>query len=237
MRQRAPLVLSITALAVAVLAATPLGQATATKLTAKFPPFARTAAFARLSENSKKLNGHKSTLRGLPGTIPIVGANGKLPAGIGAVGPQGPAGPAGAAGAKGDRGAVGPTKGVASIVGNPNDYTNNTDIGQPVTISVDTASTLFVFGRAEIGIECTANQQCSRHFGLYVDGDQVQGTLVEVYGYSTTPGQADNFAVFGTKSVGAGSHTIRFRAGNAANVAGFNDIAVNIGAIQLGGSS
>ena len=38
MRQRAPIVLSITALVVAVLAATPLGQATAKKVAAKFPP-------------------------------------------------------------------------------------------------------------------------------------------------------------------------------------------------------
>jgi hypothetical protein len=73
MRQRAPLVLSITALVVAVLAATPLGQAT---VSAVVPPFARTAGFARLADNSNKLNGHRSTLRGVPGSIPVVGANG-----------------------------------------------------------------------------------------------------------------------------------------------------------------
>jgi hypothetical protein len=235
MRQRAPIVLSITALVVAVLAATPLGQATAKKVAAKFPPFARTAGFARLSGNSNKLNNHKSTLRGLPGTIPVVGVNGKLPASIGAVGPQGPAGPAGAAGAKGDRGPAGPTKGVASSTGAPNSYTNMADIGQPTSINVETPSTLFVFGRVQATLVCTANQSCSRHFGIYVDGDQVEGTLVEVHAYSTL-GTTDSFAVFGTKTVGAGMHTLRFRAGNSANVTGALDVLPNLGAIQLGGS-
>src|SRR3954449_7824289 len=233
MRQRAPIVISITALVVAVLAATPLGQATAKKVAAKFPPFARTAGFARLADNSNKLTGPRSTLRGLPGTIPVVGANGKLPASIGAVGPQGAAGSAGGAGAKGDRGPVGPTKGVASTNGAPNSYTNMADIEQPTTIDVDAPSTLFVFGRVQALVACTANQSCSRHYGIYVDGDQVVGTLVEVHAYSTL-GTTDSFAVFGTKAVGAGTHTLRFRAGNSADVTGALDTLTNLGAIQLG---
>jgi hypothetical protein len=230
MPQRAPIVLSITALVVAVLGATPLGQATATKLAAKFPPFAKTAGFAKLSGNSNKLNNHKSTLRGLPGTIPVVGANGKLPASIGAVGPQGPAG---AAGAKGDRGPAGPTFGAATRVGNPNSYTNMTEIGDTVDVKFDSAGTLFAFGRVEAGLVCMANQQCNRHYGLYVDGQQVQGTLVEVLNYSNVS-RTDNFAVFGTTAVSAGTHTIRFRAGNSAEVTGSSDTSVNVGGIALG---
>lgn len=226
MRQRMPIVLSVTALVVAVLAATPLGQATATRLAA-VPPFAKTAGFAKLAGNSSKLNNHRSTLRGLPGTIPVVGQDGKLPASIGAVGLQGPAGP------KGDRGPAGPTYGDASKSGNPNSYTNMTDIGQTVDVKFDSAGTLFAYGRIEAVLQCTAAQTCSRHFGLYVDGQQVEGTLVEVFSYN---GQSvtDNFAVFGTKPVSAGTHTIRFRAGNNPNVAAFLDVSANVGGIALG---
>jgi hypothetical protein len=235
MRKRAPIVLSVTALVVAVLAATPLGQATATRLSAVVPPFARTAGFARLSDNSNKLNNHRSTLRGLAGTIPVVGANGKLPASIGAVGPQGPAGPAGPKGDKGALGPVGPTKGVASKNGRPNDYTNNTDVGQPVDIAVDSPSTLFVFGRVDGIVTCAAGQSCNRHYGLYVDGQQVEGTIATADGVPGGTGR-DNLAVFGTISVAAGSHSVRFRAGNTQYVTSALDIYLNVGAIQLGSS-
>jgi hypothetical protein len=229
MRKRAPIVLSTTALVVAVLAATPLGQATATRLAA-IPPFARTAGFAKLAGNSAKLNNHRSTLRGLPGTIPVVGTDGKLPASIGAIGPQGPAG---AKGERGPVGPVGPTRGVATKNGRPNDYTNNTEIGQPIDITVDSQSTLFVFGRVQATVSCAAGQSCQRHYGLYVGSEQVEGTLVVAYapvGGSAT----DNVAVFGTITVPAGTHSIRFRAGNSQYVTGALDIYTNIGAIQLG---
>jgi len=236
MRQRAPIALSVTALVVAVLAATPLGQATATRLSAVVPPFARTAGFARLSDNSNKLNNHRSTLRGLAGTIPVVGANGKLPASIGAVGPQGPAGPAGPKGDKGALGPVGPTKGVASKNGRPSDYTNNTEIGQATSIAVDSQSTLFVFGRVQATVACAAGQECQRHYGLWVDDQQVEGTLVVAY--APLGGKAtDNVAVFGTISVSPGSHSVRFRAGNSQYVTAFNDIYTNIGAMQLGNTT
>jgi len=226
MRQRAPLVLSITALVVAVLAATPFGHAT---VGAVVPPFSKTAGFARLADNSNKLNSHRSTLRGLAGTIPVVGANGKLPASIGAVGPQGPAG------AKGDRGPAGPTYGASTAVGNPNSYTNMAEIGDTVDVRFDSAGTLFAFGKVQYVLQCTANQQCSRHYGLYVDGQQIQGTLIEAFSFGTV-GSFENFAVFGTKAVSAGTHTIRFRAGNNPNVMSFQDTTINVGGIALGNS-
>src|SRR5262249_51810443 len=110
---------------------------------------------------------------------------------------------------------------------------NNTDIGDPLTVNVDTPSTLFVFGRVESRVTCATNQGCSRHYGLYVDGQQVLGTLVEVYGPIGGTG-GDAFAVFGTISVGAGQHSVRFRAGNTQYVTNFLDLYTNIGAIQLG---
>ncbi|HKP18500.1 MAG TPA: hypothetical protein VJT84_08475 [Gaiellaceae bacterium] len=97
MHQRAPIVLSSAALAVAVLGATPLGQAAGENLRAVVP-------FAKTAGNAQKLNGHRAALSGAPGTIPVIGRNGKLPARIGAVGPKGPAGPPGPAGPGGPAG-------------------------------------------------------------------------------------------------------------------------------------
>ena len=102
MHQRAPLVLSITALVVAVLGTTPLGQAAGERLAAAVPPFAKTSGYAKIAGNAARLNGRKSTLSGAPGTIPVVGRDGRFPVSVGAVGPQG------AKGEKGDQGSKGP---------------------------------------------------------------------------------------------------------------------------------
>jgi hypothetical protein len=106
MQNRLPVVLSMTALLVAVFGATPLGHAASRAIHA-VPPFAKTASFAKFAGNASKLNGRKSTLSGAPGTIPVVGRNGKLPASIGTVGPQGPQGPAGPRGTAGPTGPAG----------------------------------------------------------------------------------------------------------------------------------
>jgi hypothetical protein len=112
MRQRAPLALSLTALVVAVLGSTPVGQA----VTSKIPPFAKAAGFAKVAGNSEKLNGRGSALSGAPGTIPVVGTDGKLPESLGAVGPRGPQGergPQGPAGSAGSGSTSSPASGPA----------------------------------------------------------------------------------------------------------------------------
>jgi hypothetical protein len=101
MKERLPLVLSASALLVALLGTTPLGQAAGTVI-AKGVPYATKAGFAT---NAGKLNGHISSARPRAGQIPVLNTLGKLPASIGAVGPQGPAG---VPGAKGDAGPAGP---------------------------------------------------------------------------------------------------------------------------------
>jgi hypothetical protein len=93
MNQRLPLVLSTTALVVALVGSTPLGNAAQNVL--QQVPRAKRADFA---SNAGKLNGHKSSLNPTRGQIPVVGADGKLPASIGAVGPKGEPGPAGTGG-------------------------------------------------------------------------------------------------------------------------------------------
>jgi hypothetical protein len=106
MRARLPILLSATALLVAVFGSTPLGHA-AGRVIHAVPPFAKTAGYAKFAGNASQLNGRKSTLSGAPGTIPVVGRNGKLPASIGAVGPQGAAGLRGPAGPRGSPGSPG----------------------------------------------------------------------------------------------------------------------------------
>jgi hypothetical protein len=96
MNQRLPLVLSATALVVALVGSTPLGNAAQNVL--EQVPRAKRADFAA---NAGKLNGHKSSLNPTRGQIPVVGADGKLPASIGAVGPAGAQGERGPAGASG----------------------------------------------------------------------------------------------------------------------------------------
>lgn len=129
MRERLPIVLSGSALLVAVFGATPLGHAAGQAIQA-VPPFAKTANFAKFAGNASKLNGRKSTLKGAPGTIPVVGRDGKLPASIAAGGPpgqQGPQGPAGANGPTGPKGSSGPSgpagppglPGLAGLAGAP----------------------------------------------------------------------------------------------------------------------
>jgi hypothetical protein len=107
---RAPIVLSTAALVVAVLGTTPLGHAAGERLTAVVP-FAKTSGFAKIAGNSARLNGRRSALSGAPGTIPVVGKDGKLPAVLGAVGPRGPQGERGPQGPAGPAGGSGGSSG------------------------------------------------------------------------------------------------------------------------------
>lgn len=97
MKQRLPLLLAATALVVALLGSTPLGRAAESALE-QVVPRAKKADFAA---NAGKLNGHKSSVNPRRGQIPVVGANGRLAASIGAVGPKGDAGPQGPQGGPG----------------------------------------------------------------------------------------------------------------------------------------
>ena len=116
MRERLPIVLSASALLVAVFGATPLGHAAGSALHS-VPPFAKRAGFARFAgtaDNAKRLAGHRASVTPKAGEIPILGLGGKLPMSIGAVGPQGSQGPpgpkglTGLTGPAGQRGAIGP---------------------------------------------------------------------------------------------------------------------------------
>lgn len=110
MKQRLPVILSATALVVALLGATPLGQA-AGNVVHKIPPFAQRANFAKVAGNANALGGHK------PSEYARLGADGKLPADLiaGAAGAPGTAGAKGAKGDPGPKGDIGP-RGPAGLV-------------------------------------------------------------------------------------------------------------------------
>ena len=97
MNQRLPLILSATALIVALVGSTPLGHA-AESVLGQVAPRAKRADFAA---NAGKLNGHRSSLNPTAGQIPVLSKDGKLPASIGATGPAGAKGDPGPAGATG----------------------------------------------------------------------------------------------------------------------------------------
>ena len=93
-RPNLPTVLSATALVVAVLGATPVGQAAREAI----PAFAR---------NADKVDRIHASRTPKAGYLLALGKNKKFPASVGAIGPAGPAGPKGDKGDKGDAGPQG----------------------------------------------------------------------------------------------------------------------------------
>jgi hypothetical protein len=114
MKKQLPLILATAALVVALLGSTPLGEAAESAL--EQVPRAKRADFAA---NAGKLNGHRSSVNPRRGQIPVVGANGKLAASIGAVGPRGAAGPQGPQGGPGMSGYLRVTENITVPEGNP----------------------------------------------------------------------------------------------------------------------
>jgi hypothetical protein len=105
--KRVSIVLSATALVVALFGATPLGHAVG----AKVPLFAKTAGYAQKAGNAAALNGLKASKQPQPGMLIPLGADGRFPASVGLAGPAGPKGERGEVGERGPvgpKGAVGP---------------------------------------------------------------------------------------------------------------------------------
>src|SRR5262249_29755713 len=103
MRTQLPLVLSITALAVAVLGSTPAGHAVVSAV----PPFAKKAHYADRAGNASAVNGIKAARKPKPRFLVALDSRGKLPASVAPAGPVGPQGKTGPQGAKGDTGPPG----------------------------------------------------------------------------------------------------------------------------------
>jgi hypothetical protein len=135
MKTRLPLVLSITALLVALFGSTPLGHA-AGDLLQKTPPFAKRAGFANragTAQNALALGGHKAS------AFPTLDAAGKLPAAVIATNLQGPPGPKGDKGEKGDKGLKGDKgdKGDKGLQGSPGISGYQIVQGSPVPLAAN----------------------------------------------------------------------------------------------------
>jgi hypothetical protein len=101
MRDRLPLILSVTALVVAVFGSAPLGRAAADALPV---PLAKRAYLADTAKNSIKVNNIRANRMPTAGMLLPLDQTGKFPASVGAIGPKGDRGDKGS---KGDTGAPG----------------------------------------------------------------------------------------------------------------------------------
>jgi hypothetical protein len=127
MKQRLPIALSATALVVALMGMTPLGEA------------ASNAVRATFAQNAGKLRGFAPSKRAKKNTVVVRGANGKidrasLPLTRGPAGPAGPTGPAGAVGATGATGPQGSKgdKGDKGDTGSPGPFPDPLQSGKTV---------------------------------------------------------------------------------------------------------
>src|SRR5581483_254304 len=96
MKQRVPIVLSVTAIVVAVMGATPMGHA-ARQALGTVPPFAT---------NAGSVNGIKASKTPKPGHLLPLGKNGRFPGSVVPPGPRGPSGRQGPAGPAGPAGSL-----------------------------------------------------------------------------------------------------------------------------------
>lgn len=121
-------VLSSAALAVAILGATPLGNAA----------LAQVVPLAKYAKNAGTVDGIKASRTPKANQLVPLGAQGRYPASVG-FGPAGPAGPKGDTGPKGDPGDAGPKgdKGATGPKGDKGDTGPKGATGPPGVLSVD----------------------------------------------------------------------------------------------------
>jgi hypothetical protein len=87
-KERLQLILSATALVIALFGATPVGRAVVSAV----PPFATHARTADYAKNAGEVNGIKASTRPRVGWLVLLGKGGKFPASVGVAGPQSPCG-------------------------------------------------------------------------------------------------------------------------------------------------
>ena len=106
LRKRLPVILSATALVVAVFGSTPLGHAVQSVV-----PFANHAEKADFAKNAGAVNGIKASRQPKAGQLVPLGSDGRFPASVGLGGQPGPQGARGETGPAGPRGPAGPAAG------------------------------------------------------------------------------------------------------------------------------
>jgi hypothetical protein len=141
-RNRLPIILSSTALVIAVFGSTSTGRAAIEKAV----PLAKRALVADTAKNALQVNKVSVSRTPTPNTLLPLDATGKFPASVGAVGPKGDPGPKGDTGAKGDPGTPG-ASGVQVVSANS---ANDTSIGLKTVTANCPAGKKVIGGGAEI---------------------------------------------------------------------------------------
>jgi hypothetical protein len=149
-RDRLPLVLSSTALVVAVFGATPLGEAALNAIPRASVGTDQLKANAVTSAKVKD-----RTLRSVDFAV------GALPAG--AQGAKGDPGP------KGDAGPRTPSWGDAAGPGFGADFSAWKELGQKLTLARTDSGRYFVFGKLSVDLTC-GTSVCSQSYGLFLNG-------------------------------------------------------------------
>jgi hypothetical protein len=156
----------------------------------------------------------------------------------GAAGKNGATGPTGSAGAPGSTGAVGPTVGNAAGGVDPPVVGSTETSVKTATVTTTVAGSLYVSGSLTASLTNCTPSICTFNFGLYVDGNPVAGTDVQMgFPVNATGIGYQALSMVGiVNGVTPGVHTVDLREiSNSSNGFGlFNETGFTVGGILLG---
>jgi hypothetical protein len=244
LNNRLPIVLSATALVVAVFGITPLGHATSTIVQTHF------------AKNANFLRGKAPSVKAGKNKVPVANKAGKLDKSWGAVGARGPAGANGANGAPGPAGPAGPQgpPGATGPAGAPNPNASTlggyaaTDLvrGASTTSAVNATtspavnnSVLSVTAPKGGGFLATLTFSCisftaggNTRWDIFLTMDGVNKGTSSLLGFPHTnvTGPMDSTTATAFIPAAAGSHTLGYRATRSA---GTGSLDCNIGLSSL----
>ena len=190
MKERLPLILSSTAVLIALLGATPVGHAVVSAV----PPFAAHAKTADYAKNSGAVNGIKASTRPRAGWLVALGKGGKFPAAVGVAGPAGPQGPAGPAGSAGPQGPKGDTgaKGAGGATGATGPSGPPGISGLQIVHNTATATNTTI---GAVGATCPIGTEAIAG-GAFASGYNTQGPFLVAVGPGGYPHSQDWFGNF-----------------------------------------
>jgi hypothetical protein len=238
--QRLPLVISLTALVVAVFGATPAATAAREALqlarNSVGPQHIRAGAVQPRHLAAGAVTAPKIRAGAVTGEKIALGTlrARHFRAGEMVQGAPGPPGPEGPQGARGPQGPPGPTAGAAAgttMAG----LTTTTPIGYTAEVTTTLPGKLFVVGQVNGFVRC-GQQACSTTLILTVDGRQVPTTGATFFAAAGQTGRGE-FVRFGVITVPSGKHIVSWAVSSRGTVEQISVVrhGSTVGAIALGG--